>query len=421
MAYLRAFPHRASPMNEPLRATIHPVDADWPSYINRLRASLGAPRSPYLFPPHFLKVAFPKIGGAIIAFERYGVTVGVGFLFPRGVRDGAREYTLRFHSIGGAEVESAEVVRVTEECVPGSSVVYYDPAAPQQYTRTETLVSGISVGRPGEGEAAAIRELQRQTWDAQPDNLYPSDIHSTGFGLATSLVARVDGNIAGFCFGFYKLGGPSLPGDWQERFGGDLRIESQVLATAAEYRGRGIGAILKRAQAERALAEGIGIINWTVDPLQYANARLNYNSLGAFAFDFFPDYYPDFRNGLNQLAASRFGITWLPATQRANSAPHSTLSADASRLNPLTGEDTPLARGYDTVAVEIPPKWDALQRGDPAEAQRWREATDSLFGRYVGWHDGQYVVTAAAEADARPYLLLRRAGESLLRELGAME
>ena len=152
-----------------------------------------------------------------------------------------------------------------------------------------------------------IPQLQRQVWGAAPDECYPPDIHSLEFGLGTSLVARVEGQPVGFLFGVTKFGGYPLPADWHERFNGDLRLESQMMAVLPQFRGHRIANLLKRQQALDAIEAGIGIVNWTADPLQYANAALNFGLLRAVAFDFIPNLYP-FRNELNRVPASRLGV-----------------------------------------------------------------------------------------------------------------
>jgi predicted GNAT superfamily acetyltransferase len=237
-------------------------------------------------------------------------------------------------------------------------------------------------------------------------------------------VARVEGRLAGFLLGFIKFGGPRLPADWHERFDGDLRLESQVMGVSPDFRGMGIGGLLKRVQGQDARAEGMGVVHWTFDPLQFPNAALNFGRLRALAFDFYPDLYP-FRNALNRLPASRFGVTWLVGGRRVQ-------AASASRAHvPDLAAAAPIARvnrGPDPVdvtpdspriAIEIPADWTALQQRDPAAAAAWREATDRLFARLVGREPGQYVITGVARAGERRFLVGVRAGEALWARLGA--
>ena len=53
-------------------------------------------------------------------------------------------------------------------------------------------------------------------------------------------------------------------------------LHSHMVGVLAEYRDRGVGRLLKLAQREDALARGIDLIEWTFDPLQLKNARVQY-------------------------------------------------------------------------------------------------------------------------------------------------
>jgi predicted GNAT superfamily acetyltransferase len=130
------------------------------------------------------------------------------------------------------------------------------------------------------------------------------------------------GKTAGFLFGFYTFDGAPLPADWTERFNGGFRIESQTLGVLPDYRGLRIANLLKKRQAELAWREGVGVVSWTADPLQAPNAALNFGLLKAVAFEFAPDLYP-FRNELNRVHASRFGLTWLVGSKRVRDTPPS--------------------------------------------------------------------------------------------------
>src|SRR2546430_14707361 len=67
---------------------LDPKDADWPRHVDDLRTRLGAPHNPSLFPPHFLKATFPKIGGRIALYGG-----GAAFPFPPG----PAAYTAPYH------------------------------------------------------------------------------------------------------------------------------------------------------------------------------------------------------------------------------------------------------------------------------------------------------------------------------------
>jgi predicted GNAT superfamily acetyltransferase len=64
-----------------------------------------------------------------------------------------------------------------------------------------------------------------------------------------------------------------------------------MLAVRPEYRNRGLGAQLKRAQREEALGRGIELMEWTFDPLEIKNAYLNICKLGAVMRRYSVDFY----------------------------------------------------------------------------------------------------------------------------------
>jgi len=397
----------------------------WATDVDRVRRLLGSPNNPYLFPPHYLKATFPKIGGQIVMFKEERKLIGVGFLFPRAFQAGTREFTLRFHRVEqDLEVVQEQLTLKVEQLLGGNRMVFYDPLVEQRYSKTSQKVEGVNIGRPDAKEALAIRSLQQQIWGSEKDFLYPADIHSSDFRAGTSLIARLVGKPVGFLFGFYKFGGSPIPEAWNQRYRGNFRLESQLLGVSPEYRQRGIGSILKKAQAENAQREGIGIINWTVDLLQYGNAILNFGRLKAVAFDSYPDYYA-FRNVLNQVAASRFGITWLVNTARVKQALSSISRATILNLSGNTAirrvnkgwAELNLEEDDQTIAIEVPSGWTALQRENLQQALKWREATDKLFQHYLGCREGKYIVTGVGEDSDRKYLIAERVNPALLDRL----
>lgn len=409
-------------MTTDLRVTLLKKDNDsWAADIDCLRRLLGAPHNPYLFPPHYLKATFSNIGGQVAVLNQGPTVFGVGFLFPRTLRADTRVFTLRFHKADqSVELDPQRVTAAVEQLLGPGTVVYYDPLATQQYDRTSWHIDALEVGRPDEREALDIPSLQQQVWGSAQDFLYPADIHSRAFGLGSSLVARVAGKPVGFLFGLFKFGGSPLPATWHQRYRGDFRLESQLLAVLPEHGRSGIGSILKRAQAQLAHEQGVHIVNWTVDPLQSGNAVLNFAKLRAVAFDFYPHYY-DFENALNQVAASRLGITWLVDSERVKPA--------LSNLSDVAIPDLCIPRVNDewraldldnhsaAIAIEVPRDWTNLQRQDIQQAQGWRESTDRLFQRYLGCEEGKYIITNVAHDGARRFLVAERVDPAMLQRL----
>lgn len=397
----------------------------WPATVVELRRALGAPHNHLLLPDYFLEVVLPKLGGAVAAVQREEETIAYGFFLPRGMEEGRRIYTLRLHPLPCAEVPShGELASLAQAHLPECRVVIYEPDGPHTFCPDHQRFGPVDIGRPSAGEAQQIPRLQQVIWDNPPDMLYPADIHSQEFRLGTSLVARVDGTLAGFLLGFYKFGGPDLPDDWADAMRTDLRLESQIMGVLPEHRGRRIGFLLKRRQAQLAQEEGIDLVNWTVDPLQFPNAVLNFVRLRAVTFDFHPNLYR-FRNELNRVAPSRFSITWPIRSERVRAAlagEESLGPVDLGRHNEIVrvndgyrrltlGVDAPL------IAFEIPANWTELQRTDTEQAVAWRTLTDELFTTYIGAQPGKYAITAAGVDGPRRYLIGEQVNDALLARL----
>ena len=402
----------------------------WRAQLDELYAQVGGSGNATLLPYHFLQAAFPHIGGKVLVIEQNGVRVGVLFALPtRGVAEPAANqpaYVIRPHAYPGLSIGDPAVLTAALVPVLGTEQLqFFDPAAPHAYQATHNQIGALDIGRPDAAEAAAVRQLQQTIWRSPPEFLYPIDLHSTDFPIGTSLVARVDGAVAGFLFGFYKGDKPTLPPGWAAHWRSELRIESQVMGVLPEHRGLRIGYLLKRVQGDEAQAQGIGVINWTVDPLQYANAALNFGLLRAVAFNFTPDYYP-FRNELNRGPASRFSITWLIGSARVQAQPlfdarslviHLAHQPEIVRVN-QGWQQADLACTAELIAIEIPANWTGLQQSEPDVALRWRATTDQLFSHYIGSGPDNYGVTDVGVDGERRYLIAERVSEGLWERLG---
>lgn len=66
---------------------------------------------------------------------------------------------------------------------------------------------------------------------------------------------------------------------------------SHMMAVAAEYQNRGVGARLKWAQRTRALSEGRDFIKWTFEPMRGRNAHFNLNRLGVEVREYAANFY----------------------------------------------------------------------------------------------------------------------------------
>ena len=400
---------------------------DWPARLREIRRRLED--RPTLLPHHFLEVVLPKIGGSLFALQDIGADnrsaeSGYAFLLPRDVNCHGVDYTLRYEQVDGAPVGWVEEISEAMEQAlpPGDRTVFYRPESARRFNSTHEEVDGIDCGRPDATEAASIRAMQQQIWHSAPDGLYPSDLHSDEAGAGCSLVARVEGELAGFLLGFYRFGRLRLK-EGRQSGRKALQLESQLLAVAPEQRGRGIGLALKRLQARQALAAGIERISWTADPLLFANALLNFTRLGAVAYEYQPDLYP-FRNELNLVPATRLNLLWPLRSRRVQTALTSegqTGPREVERDPELTivnqADGSPVLDAASTrVGIEIPADWVALQRADLTAALRWRDVTNRLLDRYLGLQPGRYVIVDAGVNASRRYLIGERVDDRFLKE-----
>ena len=399
----------------------------WNSEIDEVRTLLGAPNNPTLFPPHFLKSVFPKLGGKIIIVKKQDKNLAVGFLFPRSKINNLPEYILRFHEIEENLLFSYDYLRdEIYKLISHCKLTFYFPKQEHLFQKTSFYFDGNEIGDPDKNESEKIRELQKLIWgysEKEQDFLYPTDFHSFDFQTGSSLVARQKNEIVGFLFEFYKFDSSTLPNVFKEKYETTFRIESQLLGVTPKYRGKGLGFLLKKAQAKQAVEKGIDIINWTFDPLQLRNAILNFSELGGISFQFYPNYY-QFRNELNQVLSSRFGVTWLIETKRVKEAlkKNSRNIIDLQEIQniQIVNEGINsfnLKSSSQQIAIEIPANWNQIQSENIELANTWREITDILFLNYIGFESNKYIVTGVGKKIDKYYLVAEQANPDFLEKL----
>lgn len=86
---------------------------------------------------------------------------------------------------------------------------------------------------------------------------------------------------------------------------------SHMLGVDAGYRDAGVGWRLKLEQRRLVMASGLDLVAWTFDPLQAANAHLNFAKLGAVAREYEEDAYPDSSSTLHAgTPTDRLVVEW---------------------------------------------------------------------------------------------------------------
>ena len=143
--------------------------------------------------------------------------------------------------------------------------------------------------------------------------------------------------------------------------GDDIFGYSHMMAVAAEYQNKGVGAQLKWAQRARALTEGRDFIKWTFEPMRARNAHFNLNRLGVVVREYAANFYgTDYStNPAEQGSASGMDSDRLFASWELND----------SRVESFSQrEDFPL--GEPECAIEIPADFSALLKSNPEAAKR---------------------------------------------------
>ena len=149
-------------------------------------------------------------------------------------------------------------------------------------------------------EMRAVEELQKEIWGVGDREVLPALAMLPITAVGGVLLGAFDENrLVGFVFGFLGLDQ------------GQITLHSDMLAVKAEYRSQGLGYQLKVAQRKRALDKGISTITWTFDPLQAANAHLNFARLGVVADRYLVNFYGETTSFLHQSGTDRLWLTWM--------------------------------------------------------------------------------------------------------------
>ncbi len=102
--------------------------------------------------------------------------------------------------------------------------------------------------------------------------------------------------------------------------GGERFLHSHMTAVLPECRDLGIGRRLKLFQRQDALKRGIGLVEWTFDPLEFKNAHFNLVRLGAVARRYIPNCYGVTVSPLHGgLPTDRLVAGWLLNSERVKS------------------------------------------------------------------------------------------------------
>jgi predicted GNAT superfamily acetyltransferase len=289
-------------------------------------------------------------------------------------------------------------------------------------------------------ELRDVMGVERDVWHLPDDELVPASLLVVSVKCGGIVIGAYDGSrLVGFVYSF--------PG---ERHGRRLQW-SHMLGVVPEYQRSGVGHRLKLLQRERALGQGLDVIEWTFDPLQAGNASFNFNKLGVVSREYLEDAYGQTPSPLHRGAATDRLVAqwWLRApiaeqlvragvarpragavagrqpTARRGAAP--TRARGAARsiaaaprgiiTNPVTRQgrwlrcsDRGWAQGAPALLVNVPPVFTTVLSEVPELARDWRETTRTIFQR--AFNEGYVVTGFWSDDDGGGHYVLTRDSSS---------
>ena len=258
-------------------------------------------------------------------------------------------------------------------------------------TAVDILVRDID----GQAEMRAVEELQKEVWGLPDLDVVPLTQLVAAKASGGVVIGAFDRDIlAGFAYGF---------AGYEE---GHVTHHSHMLAVRPEYRSFNIGYLLKLAQRQRVLEQGIERMTWTFDPLQSVNAYFNFNKLGVISDRYFVNFYGEEATSfLHRNGTDRLWVTWLLNSrhvhERLDGAAAAFEPGNVNHLVEVGKNYAPRRRAFDEgssdelAVIEIPADINGLAREKIEIASQWREATRLAFTKAIalgylikGFHRG---------------------------------
>jgi predicted GNAT superfamily acetyltransferase len=222
-------------------------------------------------------------------------------------------------------------------------------------------------------------ELQKTVWGFNDVELLPVRLFMVATKVGGQAFGAFDGNrMVGFLL--------SIPG---LKPGGGSYLHSHMLGVLAEYRNQGVGRMLKLRQREDALERGIGLVEWTFDPLELKNAFFNMERLGAIVRRYVENQYGTTTSPLHGgLPTDRCVAEWWLASAHAEAV--------------LAGR--PPARVVEE-RIGVPVNIETIRREEPRRA---REIQKTLGARLTSCFDRGLAVIGFERSDHEGAYLLGR-------------
>ena len=172
---------------------------------------------------------------------------------------------------------------------------------------------------------------------------------------------------------------------------GQQFLHSHMTAVLPEFQNTGVGRRLKLFQRDDALQRGIGLVEWTFDPLELKNAYFNLARLGAVARRYIPDCYGVTQSPLHAgLPTDRLVAEWW---------------LDSGRVKSILAGKAPAATAS-AERISLPSNITEIKAADHAAGVRvQREARD----KFQDYFSKGYVATSIESRDATTDYILEPA------------
>jgi len=227
-------------------------------------------------------------------------------------------------------------------------------------------------------EFQEVVRLQKEIWGFADLDVLPVRLFIVARKIGGQVFGAFNGSrMIGFCV--------SIPGI---RPGYGQFLHSNMLGVLEHYRNAGVGRMLKLAQRDDALGRGIGLIEWTFDPLDIKNAYFNMERLGAVVKRYVLNQYGITTSELHGgLPTDRCVAEWYLDSARVRAA--------------LTGQ--PVPRPAIEARIAVPTDIAGMKRSNPAKAREVQERVSHQF--LEGFRAGLTVVSIEQSQSEGTYLL----------------
>jgi predicted GNAT superfamily acetyltransferase len=244
--------------------------------------------------------------------------------------------------------------------------------ATRQRAHSEGANEGIVI-RPCHGipEFDACIHVEREVWKSSDVDIIPIPL----FVVAS----ETGGQVLGAFHGTDLVGFTLAIAGWRAR---RPFLHSHMTAVLEGHRDSGLGRRLKLFQREDALARGIGLVEWTFDPLVTKNAYFNFMRLGAIARRYLPNIYGITSSPLHgALPTDRLVAEWHLRSTRV--------------IRVLAGKQPKAVAPKKSVRITIPANFEELRTTAPSRALQLQS---NIRADFLKWLRKGYLATAVEQS-----------------------